>query len=71
MRADTPELFERPPKQPPHATPRPAEELEGLKKAWETPKGWRLVTAVNNVYVGIWYVGDGLRLSSFWPASSR
>ena len=53
---DTPELFEHPPKQPPHATPRPAEELGGLKKAWETPKGWRLVTAVNNVYVGIWYV---------------
>ncbi|QQA41915.1 cytochrome c oxidase subunit I [Pelagovum pacificum] len=26
-----------------------------LKKAWETPKGWRYWSAVNNTEVGVWY----------------
>ena len=28
---------------------------ERLRKAWETPKGWRYWSAVNNTEVGIWY----------------
>ena len=28
---------------------------ERLRKAWETPKGWRYWSAVNNSEVGVWY----------------
>lgn len=28
---------------------------EDLRRAWETPKGWRYWTAVNNSEVGVWY----------------
>jgi cytochrome c oxidase subunit I+III len=41
----------------PNTVPRPKEEFDALKRAWEAPKGWRIVTAVNNTYVGLWYVG--------------
>jgi cytochrome c oxidase subunit I+III len=37
--------------------PRPEGELEDLKRVWQAPKGLRLLTAVNNNYIGIWYVG--------------
>ena len=38
----------------------PSQELqraqeERLRKAWETPKGWRYWSAVNNTEVGLWY----------------
>lgn len=26
-----------------------------LRRAWETPKGWRYWSAVNNTEVGVWY----------------
>tara|TARA_R110002049_G_scaffold182485_2_gene350352 strand:+ start:90770 stop:93268 length:2499 start_codon:yes stop_codon:yes gene_type:complete len=31
------------------------EQAERLLKAWETPKGWRYWSAVNNSEVGLWY----------------
>ena len=30
-------------------------QAERLEKAWETPKGWRYWSAVNNTQVGVWY----------------
>jgi len=36
--------------------PRPEGELEELEKVWEAPKGWALLTVVNNNYVGFFYV---------------
>ena len=36
---------------------RPAGELEELEHIWRAPKGWGLLTAVNNNYVGVFYVG--------------
>jgi cytochrome c oxidase subunit I+III len=41
----------------PNSLPRPPEELEELKRIWEPPAGLRFVTAVNNNYVGLMYVG--------------
>ncbi|WP_262027725.1 cbb3-type cytochrome c oxidase subunit I [Microvirga sp. Mcv34] len=41
----------------PNPLPRPAGEFEALKKAWEAPRGLSFITAVNNTYVGLWYVG--------------
>jgi cytochrome c oxidase subunit I+III len=37
--------------------PRPPGELEELERVWATPKGWRIVTAVNNTVVGVLYLG--------------
>ena len=36
---------------------RPPGEFERLRKVWEQPKGLGLITAVNNNYIGVWYVG--------------
>jgi cytochrome c oxidase subunit I+III len=38
----------------PNALPRPAGELKALEKAWEVPKGWRIISEVNNTVIG-WY----------------
>ena len=35
---------------------RPPEELEELERIWCAPKGWELLTAVNNNYIGFFYV---------------
>src|SRR5690606_36012000 len=35
---------------------RPPEELRELERIWCAPKGWQLLTAVNNNYVGFFYV---------------
>ncbi|OZA93659.1 MAG: cytochrome ubiquinol oxidase subunit I, partial [Erythrobacter sp. 34-65-8] len=35
---------------------RPDSEVEELERVWQAPRGWRLLTAVNNNYVGFWYV---------------
>ena len=40
----------------PNALPRPPEELAALKAVWQEPSGWKIVTAVNNTYVGLMYV---------------
>ncbi len=36
---------------------RPPEELEELERIWCAPRGWELLTAVNNNYIGVFYVG--------------
>jgi cytochrome c oxidase subunit I+III len=41
----------------PNPIPRPAGELEELKRIWATPKGWRLASAVNNTVIGLFYIG--------------
>ena len=43
----------------PNKLPRPKGELEALEAAWELPKGWRIISAVNNTVIGYFYVGDG------------
>ncbi|MFO7304082.1 MAG: cytochrome c oxidase subunit I [Gammaproteobacteria bacterium] len=45
---------------PPNALPRPAQELARLEQAWEPPQGWRLLSAVNNTYIGLFYIGAAL-----------
>jgi cytochrome c oxidase subunit I+III len=50
----------RDPGELPHSLPRPPGELEQLQKVWETPRGWRSVTGVNNTQVGLWYIGAAL-----------
>jgi cytochrome c oxidase subunit I+III len=41
----------------PNTLPRPPGELKALERAWETPRGWRSLTDINNTRVGVWYVG--------------
>ena len=36
---------------------RPDGELEQLQRAWRRPTGWRVLTVVNNNYVGLLYIG--------------
>ncbi len=36
---------------------RPEGELAELEKIWCAPRGWQLLTAVNNNYIGLYYVG--------------
>ena len=52
---ETPETFSYP-----NAVPRPPGELEELKRIWASPKGFAIVTDVNNTNVGLWYVGTAL-----------
>jgi cytochrome c oxidase subunit I+III len=40
----------------PNPLPRPAYELALLEAVWETPKGWRIFTAVNNTVIGYFYI---------------
>lgn len=40
----------------PNDLPRPDDELEKLKAVWALPRGWRIVTAVNNTVIGAFYV---------------
>lgn len=40
----------------PHTLPRPPDELDRLKAAWALPKGWRIVSAVNNTVIGYLYI---------------
>lgn len=35
---------------------RPAGELEALEKVWETPSGWRRLSAVNNNFIGFLFI---------------
>jgi cytochrome c oxidase subunit I+III len=41
----------------PNVTPRPPGELDDLVRIWASPKGWRRLTDINNMVVGIWYLG--------------
>jgi cytochrome c oxidase subunit I+III len=40
--------------------PRPSEELDGLRAAWQRPRGWRVVLGVNNSQVGLFYIATSL-----------
>lgn len=56
MRSETgfdPALYERFPTR----GERPEGELEELERVWRAPRGWRLLTVVNNNYIGAFYVG--------------
>ncbi|PLU25195.1 cytochrome c oxidase subunit I [Sinorhizobium medicae] len=37
--------------------PRPEGEVRELERIWATPRGWRMVTAVNNTVIGLLYIG--------------
>ncbi|HZM32987.1 MAG TPA: cytochrome c oxidase subunit I [Burkholderiales bacterium] len=40
----------------PNAAPRPAAELEELRRIWNPPTGLRFLTVINNNYIGVFYV---------------
>ena len=44
----------------PNSLPRPPGELEQLEAIWAPPRGWRMLTAVNNTYIGLMYVGAAI-----------
>jgi cytochrome c oxidase subunit I+III len=44
----------------PNSLPRPPDELKRMEAVWQPPKGWRLLSAVNNTYVGLFYIGAAL-----------
>ena len=44
----------------PSSLPRPPDELARLEKAWKPPTGWRLLSAVNNTHVGLFYLATSL-----------
>lgn len=44
----------------PNPLPRPEGELAALKRAWEVPKGWRALSAVNNTVIGGFYIATAL-----------
>jgi cytochrome c oxidase subunit I+III len=44
----------------PNDTPRPPGELERLQAAWQPPRGWRLLSSVNNRHVGVFYLSTAL-----------
>ena len=53
----------------PNSLPRPAGEKERLAAAWEPPKGWRLLSAVNNTQIGVFWIATavpvGVRVDGF------
>ena len=44
----------------PNPAPRPEAELETLKAVWAPPKGWRVISVVNNTVIGLFYIGAAL-----------
>ena len=44
----------------PSALPRPPGEREALERAWRAPRGWRLLSAVNNTHVGAFYIAAAM-----------
>ena len=44
----------------PSSLPRPPGEREALERAWEPPKGWRYLSAVNNTHIGLFYIATAL-----------
>ena len=41
--------------------PRPTGALAALKRALPRPRGWRLFSAVNNTYIGLFDIGTSMR----------
>jgi cytochrome c oxidase subunit I+III len=44
----------------PNDLPRPPGEREALVRAWTPPRGWRLLSSVNNTHIGLFYIGASL-----------
>ena len=44
----------------PNPLPRPSDELARLEAVWVMPKGWRIVTEVNNTLIGFLYVATAI-----------
>ncbi|HEX6637613.1 MAG TPA: cbb3-type cytochrome c oxidase subunit I, partial [Steroidobacteraceae bacterium] len=44
----------------PNDLPRPPDELERLEAVWRPPRGWRLLSAVNNTWIGLMYIGAAI-----------
>jgi cytochrome c oxidase subunit I+III len=44
----------------PNTLPRPSEELAQLEAIWAMPKGWRIITDVNNMVIGLFYAGTAV-----------
>jgi cytochrome c oxidase subunit I+III len=44
----------------PNSLPRPEEELAALEVVWESPRGWRRITEINNNFIGPLFVGTAL-----------
>jgi cytochrome c oxidase subunit I+III len=44
----------------PNTLPRPSEELAQLEAIWAMPRGWRIVTDVNNTVIGLFYAGTAV-----------
>jgi cytochrome c oxidase subunit I+III len=44
----------------PNPLPRPPGELRRLEAVWAPPRGWRMLSAVNNTHVGLYYIGAAL-----------
>ncbi|MCR4264674.1 cytochrome c oxidase subunit I [Nitratireductor sp. ZSWI3] len=41
----------------PNPEPRPKGEVDELLRVWATPRGYKIVTAVNNTVIGLFYIG--------------
>ncbi|MDM0028315.1 cbb3-type cytochrome c oxidase subunit I [Variovorax saccharolyticus] len=44
----------------PSRLPRPDGEREALERAWRAPSGWRLLSAVNNTHIGVFYIATAM-----------
>ncbi|MGE0799363.1 MAG: cbb3-type cytochrome c oxidase subunit I [Lautropia sp.] len=44
----------------PNRLPRPDGELAALQRAWQPPRGWRILSSVNNIHIGLFYIGTSL-----------
>ena len=44
----------------PNPLPRPPDELRRLEAVWESPRGWRAVTDVNNTRLGLLYIATAV-----------
>jgi cytochrome c oxidase subunit I+III len=44
----------------PNTLPRPTGELEALERAWKQPTGWRRLTSVNNIDIGLYYMATAM-----------
>ncbi|HKZ07107.1 MAG TPA: cytochrome c oxidase subunit I, partial [Methylomirabilota bacterium] len=40
--------------------PRPADERRRLEEVWAPPRGWRIITDVNNTSIGLFYLGTAV-----------
>ena len=59
MKSETgfdPGLYERFPTK----GPRPDGELEALEQVWCRPKGWQWISAINNNFIGVYYLGAAM-----------